>query len=168
MRRPTNGPRASRSGNNMGPNSPTTKIDAKSKPMVAYSVPHGPTPTLSLPPLRTSDDRPPDNTHLVLCSGKVDTVTCRGAEVENVLPLLPLSEVERAAGAGDEALRERSSCTIFEVVLQSQEVTMCPACARSPRRAKLPARECPPTTQHPRDADIRPPWLDARGCFGLS
>jgi hypothetical protein len=169
MRRPTKGPKkGSRSGNKMGPSSPTMKIDPGSKPMVAYSVPHGPTPSLARPPLRISDDRLPDNTHLVSCSGKVDAVTCQGAEVENVLPLLPLSGVERASGVSNKAVGERRSCNVFEFVLQSKEVTMCPACARSPRRANLPARDCPPTTQQPRDADNRRPWLDARSCLGLS
>ncbi|KAJ4984128.1 hypothetical protein SVAN01_10360 [Stagonosporopsis vannaccii] len=42
----------------------------------------------------------------------------------------------------------KEKCHVFEVVLQRLENTVCPACARSPRRAALPAH--------------------ARGCFGLS
>jgi hypothetical protein len=30
-------------------------------------------------------------------------------------------------------------CGVFEVVLIRQEMTICPACARSPKRARLPA-----------------------------
>lgn len=34
---------------------------------------------------------------------------------------------------------ENKKCMVFEVVLQTREQTMCPACARSPKRARLPA-----------------------------
>ncbi|KAF2867975.1 hypothetical protein BDV95DRAFT_581018 [Massariosphaeria phaeospora] len=59
---------------------------------------------------------------------------------------IPLSDIGKASRFGDQALGE--NCNVFEVVLKAQVPTMCPACARSPRRAKLPAH--------------------ARGCFGLS
>ena len=60
----------------------------------------------------------------------------------------PLSEVGKASRFGDKTLMGSNKCNVFEVVLQRKEVTICPACARSPRRARLPAH--------------------ARGCFGLS
>lgn len=61
---------------------------------------------------------------------------------------IPLSEVGKASRFGDAALSENTKCNVFEVVLQSKEASMCPACARSPKRAMLPAH--------------------ARGCFGMS
>ncbi|KAI9858296.1 MAG: hypothetical protein M1813_007571 [Trichoglossum hirsutum] len=35
---------------------------------------------------------------------------------------------------------EAAKCYVFEVVLQNREPDDCPACARSPRRRRLPAR----------------------------
>lgn len=65
----------------------------------------------------------------------------------DVVPLLPLSEIGKASRFGDKTL-SGNICTVFEVVLQRKEGSVCPACVKSPRRAQLPAH--------------------ARGCFGLS
>jgi hypothetical protein len=61
-----------------------------------------------------------------------------------------LSEIGKASRFGNETLcgTNNNKCNVFEVVLQSKEATVCRACAKSPRRARLPAH--------------------ARGCFGLS
>lgn len=61
---------------------------------------------------------------------------------------MPLSEVGKASRSSPRVLAESKKCQVFEVVLQQHETTICPSCARSPRRAALPAH--------------------ARGCFGLS
>ncbi|PSN63241.1 hypothetical protein BS50DRAFT_637760 [Corynespora cassiicola Philippines] len=71
----------------------------------------------------------------------------RDAKTGEVIPMA-LSEIGKASRFGDQMLGERSKCNVFEVVLQNRESTVCPACARSPKRARLPAH--------------------ARGCFGLS
>lgn len=55
---------------------------------------------------------------------------------------------EVASRITDQSIVENTRCQVFEVVLQQNERTICPSCARSPRRAALPAH--------------------ARGCFGLS
>ena len=55
---------------------------------------------------------------------------------------------EVASHVTDKGIVENTRCQVFEVVLQQNERTICPSCARSPRRAALPAH--------------------ARGCFGLS
>ena len=59
-----------------------------------------------------------------------------------------LSGVDKASRFGNQTLMGRQKCQVFEVVLQQKETTICPSCARSPRRAALPAH--------------------SRGCFGLS
>jgi hypothetical protein len=61
---------------------------------------------------------------------------------------LPLSEIGKASRFGDPALSGEKQCSTFEVVLRRNEKTACPACARNPKRARLPAH--------------------ARGCFGLN
>lgn len=62
---------------------------------------------------------------------------------EEMVPALSLSDIGMASRWGDNTLGTRACCDVFEVVLQRRETTICPACARSPRRAKLPAREYP-------------------------
>ncbi|KAF2476529.1 uncharacterized protein BDR25DRAFT_339512 [Lindgomyces ingoldianus] len=62
--------------------------------------------------------------------------------------MVALSEIGKASRFGDKTLGGTGKCRVFEVVLQQNEPTMCPACIRSPKRARLPAH--------------------ARGCFGLS
>jgi hypothetical protein len=77
------------------------------------------------------------------------TAYARNADTGEVIPVA-LSEIGKASRFGDETLcgTNKNKCNVFEVVLQSKEATMCPACARSSRRARLPAH--------------------ARGRFGLS
>lgn len=82
------------------------------------------------------DTHPPSNIKL------------QDAKAGEVVPLIPLSEVGKASRFGDKTLGTNSKCNVFEVVLQTKETTICPACARSPRRARLPAH--------------------ARGIYGLS
>ncbi|OCK81669.1 hypothetical protein K432DRAFT_279488, partial [Lepidopterella palustris CBS 459.81] len=61
---------------------------------------------------------------------------------------IPLEEIGIASRMSKTSLGENGKCHVFEVVLQRQEATICPFCARSTRRRNVPAR--------------------ARGCFGLS
>lgn len=56
-----------------------------------------------------------------------------------IASLMPLSEVGTASRFGDKALAPGRTCDVFEVVLQTKEKSICPACARSPKRARLPA-----------------------------
>jgi hypothetical protein len=95
----------------------------------------------------------PDTPHsdIHVASGSTQGATAnrdRDDKIAEVVPLLPLSEVGRASRFGDKTLGRSAKCNVFEVVLQTRELTKCPACARSPKRARLPAH--------------------ARGCFGLS
>lgn len=72
----------------------------------------------------------------------------RDGRAGEAISIMPLSGVGKASRCGAQILAESKKCQVFEVVLQQQEMTICPSCARSPRRAALPAH--------------------ARGCFGLS
>lgn len=76
------------------------------------------------------------------------TSVLNAAKTREVGTIMPLSEVGKASRFGDCSFSEKSRCNVFEVVLQSRERSICPACARSANRARLPAY--------------------ARGCFGLS
>lgn len=90
----------------------------------------------------------PRNTPGTVAANGAKTEYPRDAKTGEVIPV-PLSEIGKASRFGDKSLGDsESKCNVFEVVLQSKEPTVCPACARSPRRAKLPAH--------------------ARGCFGVS
>lgn len=66
----------------------------------------------------------------------------RDGKTSEIAPTL--SDVGKASRFGDPTLNGSSRCTVFEVVLQSQETTACPQCVRSPRRARLPACRCAP------------------------
>lgn len=88
----------------------------------------------------------PGNTHTTLAADGSKVVYPRNPKTGETLPI-PVSEIGKASRFGDMTLKG-GKCNVFEVVLQSKEETMCPACARSEKRAKLPAY--------------------ARGCFGLS
>ncbi|KAF1842337.1 uncharacterized protein K460DRAFT_370311 [Cucurbitaria berberidis CBS 394.84] len=112
-------------------------LKRKSKPIPSGPVVHGPK---ARPGVAVIKDTPATNTDM--------TTVSNGAKTEEVIPMLPLSEIGKASRFGDKTLGEGSKCSVFEVVFQSKEQTVCPACARSPKRARLPAH--------------------ARGCFGLS
>jgi hypothetical protein len=66
----------------------------------------------------------------------------RDSKTGEAIPGLSFSEIGKASRFGDETLIRGTRCNVFEVVLQRKEASMCPACARNPERAKLPAREC--------------------------
>lgn len=80
-----------------------------------------------------SDMSAPDDVHLVPCERK--------AKTGEVITGISFSEIGKASRFGDKTLAPEARCTVFEVVLQSREATMCPACARNPQRARLPARK---------------------------
>lgn len=91
--------------------------------------------------LRTDGNK----SHLSSSSAQAGQV--RDGKTSDVIPGLSQAEVGTAPRFGDQTLLGGSSkCTVFEVVLQSQETTACPQCVRSPRRAKLPARKYPHRT----------------------
>jgi hypothetical protein len=127
----------SRSGGSKG------KSSRNSRP--SSSTPFGNGPKPSRPAL-------PDTAHsdIDITSGSQNATANRGRDDQagEVVPFPPLSEVGKASRFGDKMLGESAKCNVFEVVLQTKELTKCPACARSPKRARLPAH--------------------ARGCFGLS
>jgi hypothetical protein len=122
------------------------KPSCKSRP--SSSTPVGNGPNLSRPDLRTIDDTPHSDTYTSSGNQGATPKCGRDDKPGEVAPLLVLSEVGKASRLGDKTLGESSKCNVFEVVLQTREATKCPACARSPKRARLPAH--------------------ARGCFGLS
>jgi hypothetical protein len=109
---------------------------------------HGATskPSPSQEILATIDLSSPGSTHTKTV-GNAQAVYPRDATTGKTIPI-PLSEIGKASRFGDKTLGESGKCNVFEVVLQTKEATSCPACTKSPRRAKLPAH--------------------ARGCFGLS
>jgi hypothetical protein len=57
---------------------------------------------------------------------------------------IPLDETGMASRMSQTSLGENGKCRVFEVVLQRREATMCPFCARSAKRRRLPAysRRC--------------------------
>jgi len=67
----------------------------------------------------------------------------QNTKLKEMVPGLSLSDIGAASRWGDNTVGTRACCDVFEVVLQRRETTVCPACARSPRRAKLPARKYP-------------------------
>lgn len=97
----------------------------------------------SRPALATINDGTPKDTG----TKEVQTACSPDTRPGDRISKMPL-EVGRAAQFGDQTVARNEKCQVFEVVLQQQENTICPSCARSPRRAALPAH--------------------ARGCFGLS
>jgi hypothetical protein len=52
---------------------------------------------------------------------------------------VPLPEMVCMKKTAQSAPLDSKKCGVFEVVLHSREMTICPACARSPQRARLPA-----------------------------
>ncbi|KAJ4286659.1 hypothetical protein N0V90_012911 [Kalmusia sp. IMI 367209] len=72
------------------------------------------------------------------CENGSKTVYVRDANTGTTIPI-PLFEVGKASRFGDRKLTAPAKCNVFEVVLQRNERTICPTCARSPRRASLPA-----------------------------
>jgi hypothetical protein len=90
-----------------------------------------------VPNLRT------DGSQSDLSSSSAQAEQIRDGKTIDVIPGLSRLEVGKASWFGDQKLLGSSSkCTVFEVVLRSQETTACPQCVRSPRRARLPARKC--------------------------
>jgi hypothetical protein len=152
-----------------GQKPPGSSINNASRSATARSKgkstePHAvrPSPILSRPVSTTGDDRIP----LKSTPGKVEEA--RDAKTGQVIPGLPMSAVGQASRFGDKALSGTSRCNVFEVVFQQKEKTACPACVRSPRRARLPARKGPHTTPYDKPLTSFPPSLDARGCFAPS
>jgi hypothetical protein len=89
----------------------------------------------------TVDLSTPGSTHTALVSYGSKVVYPRNPKIRETLPI-PLHEIGKASRLGDTL---GGKCNVFEVVLQSkEEKTMCPACTRSDKRAKLPAhaRNC--------------------------
>ena len=74
-------------------------------------------------------------------------VFSQDAKTSACIPI-PLEEIGMASRMSQTSLGENGKCLVFEVVLQRREATMCPFCARSAKRRKLPAH--------------------ARGCFAPS
>ncbi|CAO2657436.1 Nn.00g035620.m01.CDS01 [Neocucurbitaria sp. VM-36] len=136
-RRATRGPKDPKKGGcRSGANG---KLDGKSRAIALSSGGRG----SIRPTVPVNDDTSPPTV-----SNGAKTAHPRDGTTGEVDPLLPLSEIGKASRFGDQTLGANSKCSVFEVVLQTKETTACPACARSPRRARLPAH--------------------ARGCFGLS
>jgi Pyruvate/2-oxoacid:ferredoxin oxidoreductase delta subunit len=52
---------------------------------------------------------------------------------------IPLDETGMAPRMSQTSLGENGKCRVFEVVLQRREAVMCPFCARSAKRRRLPA-----------------------------
>jgi hypothetical protein len=101
---------------------------------------------LPRPTLPTIDLSTPGHTHTALVSNGTKVVYPRNPKTGETISI-PLDEIGKASRFGDKTLAG-GKCNVFEVVLQNKEETMCPACTRSDKRAKLPAH--------------------ARNCFGLS
>lgn len=104
-------------------------------------------PCLPRPKLPTIDLSVPGNTVVASTGHGTEAVYPRDAKTGRMIPI-DLKEIGKASRFGDTRLGEGGKCSVFEVVLQTKETTACPACARNPKRARLPAH--------------------ARGCFGLS
>ncbi|KAF2735173.1 hypothetical protein EJ04DRAFT_523112 [Polyplosphaeria fusca] len=123
-----------------------TRVNTNGRSINSQAV--GPGAVVSRPPLHHMADPSTYGPQTAPASSSASSTNyARDAHTGEVIPV-PLSEVGKASRFGDRTLGEAAKCHVFEVVLQSQEPTICPACARSPKRAKLPAH--------------------ARGCYGLS
>lgn len=83
-----------------------------------------------------SDMDDPHETHFVPSEFRGEHP--RRAKTGEFVPGISYSDIGRF---GDQTLVQEVRCTVFEVVLQSREATMCPACTRSPLRGRLPARK---------------------------
>ncbi|KAF2502932.1 hypothetical protein BU16DRAFT_23855 [Lophium mytilinum] len=74
--------------------------------------------------------------------------TCaRDAKTGELIPIA-MEQIGKMSDINQNNLGESGKCYVFEVVLQRRESTICPFCARSPNRRRLPAH--------------------ARGCFAFS
>ncbi|KAF2656702.1 hypothetical protein K491DRAFT_715108 [Lophiostoma macrostomum CBS 122681] len=113
---------------------------------ISRSIPDS-SPCLPPPKLPSIDLSSPRNTVTKLLDDGSEVVYPRDTTTGKTIPI-PVSEIGKGSSFGHQALGEQGKCNVFEVVSQTKEETMCPACARSPKRARLPAH--------------------ARGCFGLS
>jgi hypothetical protein len=106
------------------------------------------TPSPPLQILPSIDLSLPENTETKVLDDGSRVVYPRDAKTGKTI-LISVSEIGKASNIfGHKPCGEEGKCNVFEVVSQTKEVTMCPSCARSPKRARLPAH--------------------ARGCFGLS
>jgi hypothetical protein len=109
----------------------------------AHSVSHG--SAFAESTASTTDGQSTRAIRLAPSSEIVRAQSPQNTNSEEILPGLLLSDVGTASRRGDKTLGSRLQCNVFEVVQQRKETTMCPACARCPSRAKLPARRCPQT-----------------------
>ncbi|KAF1913760.1 hypothetical protein BDU57DRAFT_321279 [Ampelomyces quisqualis] len=142
---PSQSPAATtRSESRPKPLSKTANQDAKDhlRPPAStvHSNPHLPTLTLAAIPHR--DVHSCEDAHVL--GSPPESILPRNANTGKVIDGLSFSEIGSKSRFGDKTLVPEHRCTVFEVVLQSKEATMCPACARNPQRAKLPAhaRRC--------------------------
>lgn len=137
------------------------KNHARPSASTVYSNPPVPTLTLSAFPQINVDscEKAP------VVAGPSESRLPRNAYTGEIIEGIPLSEVGTLSRFGDKTLVQEHRCTVFEVVLQSKEASMCPACTRNPQRAKLPARKCP-RTLHIVETLTSYLYLDARGCLG--
>jgi hypothetical protein len=120
-------------------------------------------PTLTLSAVPHIDVHSCDDGSVVVCHS--EAMLPRNANTGRVIEGLSFSEIGTKSRFGDTTLVQEHRCTVFEVVLQSIEASMCPACARNPQRAKLPARKCP-CTLHIVETLTSYLVIDARGCLG--
>ncbi|KAF1838725.1 hypothetical protein BDW02DRAFT_575997 [Decorospora gaudefroyi] len=111
------------------------------------STPSANGPALSRP-APTRSDSPHSEIHKWSGHNSIPTTYPRRNITGEESGLMPVSDIGKACRFGDNASVEVKRCNVFEVVLETKERTICPACARSPKRARLPAH--------------------ARGCFALS
>ncbi|KAF2823429.1 hypothetical protein CC86DRAFT_384788 [Ophiobolus disseminans] len=127
-------PTPPKAGTGNAVNGPIQKRKRESWPSTAAVIARSPTPPR--PTSRTIDD-----CNLVLRSATPKVEHARNARTGEVISGLSLAEVGKVSRFG-ETLGTFGRCSVFEVVLQTNEKTACPAYARSPRRASLPARMC--------------------------
>jgi hypothetical protein len=121
------------------PQGPEISEESGSRGSAEPSSKHTPTSTSS-----TNGPSLPEPTSKSTVSPSTDTISPSRAKLQDgkvgeMVPLMPLSEVGKASRFGDRTLGANSKCNVFEVVLQTKEMTICPTCARSPKRARLPA-----------------------------
>ncbi|KAF2691979.1 hypothetical protein K458DRAFT_411665 [Lentithecium fluviatile CBS 122367] len=121
-----------------------TATDPTSTPVSSSSASP---PTASRPVQSPTPDKAPPEKADALPANGAKIVYPRDAKTGEIIPV-PMLEVGKASRFGDKTLGESNKCNVFEVVQQKKEATICPACARSPRKAWLPAY--------------------ARGCFAVS
>ncbi|KAF2192657.1 hypothetical protein K469DRAFT_717232, partial [Zopfia rhizophila CBS 207.26] len=135
--------------NNTAPSCPDTTSSSRKSSSCSTASPASTTSgntSSSHMAVPTVDLYSPGKTQTTLVSNSSEVDYLRDAKTGEIVRVT-LSEIGKASRFGDKALGENGKCHAFEVVLQSKEATICPSCARSPKRAKLPPH--------------------ARGCFGL-